>query len=325
MIDIERLTAPYTGHVPGCAIAVIKNGSLLLHEIHGYADLENEVVVTSNTNFRLASVSKHFTAAAILELCDRNLLSLEDTLDRYFPEFPNYGKRVTIKQLLTHTSGLVDYEELMDKNDTDQIHDREILELLVRQNHGYFEPGSTFCYSDGGYCLLALIVEQVSGESFASFMRSEIFIPLGMKNSFVNEEGITDIPNRAYGYSRQGTEWARTDQNATSATVGDGGIYSSISDLAIWDQALESRGLFEKQILTDLQPSPIYYGFGFFLKEYQGMQVQYHSGSSIGFRNGYYRVPQQGLTIFFLSNRNEGESIVLCEKIVGSVLTVSEK
>ncbi len=319
MTEIQKLIEPFEGAVPGCAVMVIQNGVPTVSETRGFADLEGGVAITPDTNFRLASVSKHFTAAAILQLRKNKQLSLGDTLGRFFPQFPDYGKNITITQLLTHTSGLIDYEEVMDKNDTHQIRDHEVLELLMLQDHGYFVPGSKFRYSNGGYCILAVIVGQVSGQSLGNFLRSEFFLPFGMKDTFANEEGVTDIPNRAYGHSRKGSEWIRTDQDTTSATVGDGGIYSSLSDLFIWDKALDELNLFEKQVLTEEKPGPIYYGFGLFRKEYRGVRVQYHAGSSIGFRAGLYRVPGKNITIIFLSNRNEGEGIEFCEKIFGAL------
>jgi len=320
MNNITDITQPFTGDVPGCAILVLKNGAPIITEVHGHADLEAKMPVTAETNFRLASVSKHFTVSAVLRLNAQGKLTLSDTLGTFFPEFPEYGKNITIAQLLTHTSGLVAFEEVMEGGRTEQIHDEDVLALLIEKGYCYFTPGSAFRYSDAGYCLLALIVARVYGMSFAEFMRNELFEPLGMEHTYINEEGVTKIPNRAYGYSRQGEQWVRTDQNITSGTIGDGGIYSSLADLTKWDAALEGSELFGTQVLTDLAPAPIHYGYGFFLKAYRGTQVQYHGGSTIGFRSGYYRVPELGLTIIVLTNRNEGEGPALCEAILNRVL-----
>ncbi len=319
MTTFEQITRPYAGDVPGCAIMIIRDDSPLLIKTQGCADIENIVPVTPDTNFRLASVSKHFTASAILALHKKGLLSLDANLGEFFPQCTENTKRVTIAQLLMHTSGLTDYEELLDKEYVGQIHDHEVVELLMQQDHGYFEPGCMFRYSNGGYCVLAIIIELVSGKSFAEFVRSELFAPLGMQNTFVNEEGVTAIPNRAYGYSRRGNAWLRTDQNATSATIGDGGVYSSLNDLALWSRALDTNSLFERRVLTNEQPSPSYYGFGLFEKEYGGTKVRYHAGGSIGFRIGFYTIPERKLTILFLSNRNEGNGVEMCEKILSTI------
>jgi CubicO group peptidase (beta-lactamase class C family) len=326
--DIRALLDAYNGMVPGCAVAIIRDGSLLTAETLGYADLEKGELVTLNTNFRLCSVSKQFTATAILLLVERKLLTLDDKLTKFFPSFPSYGREITISELLTHASGLIDYEDLMSKNAEYQIHDEGVLELLMRQDHDYFKPGTAYRYSNGGYCLLRIIVEKVSGKDFAEFMRDEVFMPLGMTQTFVDKEGITTIPRRAYGYSRDGATWVRTDQGSTSATIGDGGIYSSIADLQKWDQSLYGdsvlsattiREMFSRHILTDEDEKGVYYGLGFFLKEHRGMEVEYHGGDSIGFRTGIYRVPEENTTVIFLSNRNEGEGSVMCERIFDAV------
>jgi len=323
--EVTDILKPYSGHAPGCAVMVIQDGEPTMVETRGYADLESTAPVTEMTNFRLCSVSKQFTATAILLLVDRKSLSLHDTLSQFFPSFPAYGRAITILELLTHSSGLIDYEDLITKNAQYQIHDDGVLELLMKQDHDYFKPGSQHRYSNGGYCLLRLIAEKVSGTDFAEFLRSEIFLPLGMTYTFVNKENITDIPHRAYGYSREGAGWKRTDQDITSTTIGDGGIYSSIHDLFKWDQSLygdsvisreKIHEMFSPHILTDEKPFGTFYGLGFFLKKNDGVEVEYHDGDSIGFRTGIYRMPELKTSAIFLSNRNEENGALLCEQIL---------
>lgn len=301
--------------IPGCAVAIVQRGELIYSAVRGYADLENNILVSENTNFRLASVTKQFTAVAILRLIENGQLYLEDKLSKFFPEFPNYGKDITIFQLLTHSSGLKDYEDLIPKGQTTQVHDEDVLKLLMLQTNALFSSGTKYSYSNGGYCLLALIIEKVSGQSIGDFFKEKIFAPLGMNSSFVNYEGKTIIPNRAYGFPR--------DQDITSATIGDGGDYSSLNDLQKWVQVFytdiilskKSRDqMLSKQILTD-EGEEVYYGFGVCLKKYNGKNVAYHGGSSVGFQTGIYNVLDEQLSVIFLSNRSGDSGSEICESI----------
>ncbi|MDD3531430.1 MAG: serine hydrolase [Candidatus Pacebacteria bacterium] len=298
---------------PGYAVTVVQEGKEISHPIHGYADLENSVLISEATNFRLASVSKQFIAVAVLVLVQNKKLALEDGLRTFFRDFPDYGKDITLYQLLTHTSGLRDYESLSSGNTSSQVHDEDVFVLLKNEKGGLFEPGAKYSYSNGGYCLLRLIIEKVSGQDIGSFMRERIFQPLGMNSTAVNFEGESIIPDRAYGYSLQeNDQWIRTDQDKTSATIGDGGIYSSIVDMRKWDQVLYTDIIMvHKHVLTD-EGEGVYYGFGLCLKEHNNRRVAYHGGSSIGFQTGVYYLLDERMSVVFLSNRTgeEGSSIV---------------
>src|SRR5262249_40168200 len=156
------------------------------------------------------------------------------------PELPAYADAITVCHLLTHTSGLLDYEDLIPDGTTKQVHDIDALHLLANQTTTYFPPGTQYRYSNTGYAFLALIVERVSGQRFAEFLRTHIFEPAGMKNTVAFEEGISTVSNRSFGYSRDGSSWKRTDQSLTSAVLGDGGIYTSVDDLVHWIAWLEA-------------------------------------------------------------------------------------
>jgi CubicO group peptidase (beta-lactamase class C family) len=273
LINNATVLNNYTGHAPGCAIAVLPANLSPKVVEHGFSDMELDVGVTSFTNFRLCSVSKQFTAAAIMLLVEQGELTLSTTLGELFQDFAEYGRNITIHHLLTHTSGVFNYVDLMPKDSTEQIHDNEVLALVAKQKAGYFTPGEKFRYSNGGYCILAQVITRVSGQSFPEFMRKYLFKPLRMDNTFINEEGVTDIPHRAYGYSRQQEGWKLTDQDATSATQGDGGVYSSIIDLTKWNQELNEprvlsknslRAMFSPHVPTETPGE--HYGYGFFLK-----------------------------------------------------------
>jgi CubicO group peptidase (beta-lactamase class C family) len=310
MARVDAIMHKYDGSVPGAALLVVRAGVPLLRRGYGLADLEQDTAVTPATNFRLASVSKQFTAASILLLAEDGRLQLDDRVRRWLPSLPAAAEPITIHHLLTHTGGLIDYEDIMPADLATPLRDIDVLHLLETQDHLYFEPGSDYRYSNGGYSMLALIVERASGISFQAFLRERIFDKLGMRNTLAYVQEGPPVPFRAYGYTEAGGAWTRTDQSLTSAVLGDGGIYSSIDDLARWDAALyddrllsdESRHLaFTPHTKTD-DPA-IAYGFGWRITG----ETLWHSGESIGFRNVIVRWPRQKLSVIILSNRNDPE------------------
>lgn len=325
---VDKLMRDYDGLVPGASVLVLEDGKTILATSYGLADLENRIAATPSTNYRLASVTKQFTATAIMILAERGLLNYDEPIGRFFPSMPEVARAVTVRQLLTHTSGLVDYEDLIPESETRQVHDADVLKLLEGAQKTYFPSGSGYRYSNSGYALLALIVEKVSGRSFASFLKSEIFQPLGMDATVAFEEGISSVPNRAFGHSRKNDGWERTDQSVTSAVLGDGGIYSSIDDLVRWDHALENPTLVRPESLrqswtpaTDTDEPGVRYGFGWRISEHDGRRVLWHSGETRGFRNVLVRIPEQRLTVVILTNRNEGSLYPLALRIADLFLS----
>jgi len=309
---------------PGTSVLVSINGQIVFEKSYGFANLEEKKRVETKTNFRLASVTKQFTAASILILIQKELLKLDTKLTDMFEEFPDYGKKITIKNLLNHTSGLIDYEDLIPDTATIQVKDADVLLMMYQQSSTYFEPGNQFKYSNTGYALLALIVERISGQKFAQFLSENIFQPLEMNSTVAHEEGISIVENRAYGYSRADSGWARKDQSITSAVIGDGGIYSNVEDLFKWDQSHYTNKILSDEIRNEAMiravlngGEKIYYGYGWHLKNYKDNEVVYHTGSTEGFRNVVYRVPSKKFSVIILTNRNEGEPEKLADKIFG--------
>lgn len=308
----------YAGDGPGAALLIIQDGKPVLRQGFGFADLEAGRKVTPTTSFRLASVSKQFTATAILLLAQDGTLSIDDPIRRWLPELPVVADAITLRQLLSHTSGLYDYEDLMDPADSRQVHDRDVLRLLESEDRLYFTPGSSYRYSNSGYALLTLVVERVSGQRYADFLQKRVFAPLGMM-SIALEEGRSQVPDRAWGYSWIDGQWQRTDQSTTSAVLGDGGIYASIDDLARWDTALrEGRLLGEPWRSLAVAPATPtdeadvdFYGFGWRLHG----DLQWHSGETIGFRNVILRWPACGFSVVLLTNRNDPEPYALARRI----------
>ncbi|MET0534582.1 MAG: serine hydrolase domain-containing protein [Steroidobacter sp.] len=308
--QIDALMHDYAGANPGASVLVLKDGAPVIRASYGMADLESQVAVTSATNFRLASVSKQFTAAGILLLSEEHKLGLDDRITQWLPSLPGAAQEVTLRQLLTHTSGLVDYEDVMPPSQSAQLSDQDVQRLLETQDRTYFAPGSAYRYSNSGYVLLGLVIEKASGQMFTQFLRARIFEPLGMISTVAHVESRTVVPHRAYGYSFENGEWVRTDQSPTSATLGDGGIYSSIDDLARWDAALYDSRLLRLDSLaqafvpaTPTDDPKVAYGFGWRITG----ETLWHSGESIGFRNVLVRYPQRRLTVIVLTNRNDPE------------------
>jgi len=323
---------------PGAAVLVVRNGRPVFRAGYGITGLRSLRPIDAKTNFRLASFTKQFTAACIMLLARDGKLHYDDHLTDFFPEFPAYGKAITVRNLLNHTSGLDDYEDLLMKQYPDtppekipQVLDAGVLKLLAHQSSGEFAPGTKWEYSNSGYALLAMIVEKVSGKTFGQFLQERIFMPLKMKNTLAYEKGKNEVPHRAYGQTKKDAAkengakendkaaWQQTDQSPTSAVLGDGGIYSSLDDLAKWDRALRDHTLLSaaemQPALTPVQPTdgpakfpdgrPISYGFGWFLDPYQGHKRMSHDGETIGFRTTIQRFPDDDLTIIVLANRTD--------------------
>ena len=331
----DIFTSLKSTNAPGAAVLVIRDGKTLFRKGYGVADLRTLQSITPETNFRLASFTKQFTATCIMLLARDGKLRYDEHLTDIFPEFPSYGRAITIRNLLNHTSGLPDYEEILMKQYSDtppekipRILDAGVLKLLEGQLKGIFPPGSKWEYSNSGYAVLAMIVEKVSGKPFGQFLQDRIFAPLHMNNTLAFEKGKNEVPHRAYGHTKETDSFKETDQSPTSAVLGDGGIYSSIEDLAKWDQALRRHTLLSK---TQMQPAltpvqvagglpsseghSVSYGFGWFLDPYRGHRRMWHDGETIGFHTTIQRFPEDNLTIIVLANRTDVDPEKLALKV----------
>ncbi len=321
--EVDALMRNYTGNVPGASVLVLCDGQPVVWASYGLAELESGTPTTPETNYRLASMTKQFTAAAILLLAEDGRLNVAERVQDWLPSLPKAAEAITIHHLLTHTSGLVDYEDVIPESCTAQLHDADVLRLLETQDRTYFRPGTGYRYSNSGYALLALIVQQASGKTFATFLRERIFRPLGMDSTVAYEEGISTVSNRALGYTQIAGRWNRTDQDQTSAVLGDGGIYSSIDDLTKWDAALyDSRLLRPTSLRAAFTPAThtddpeVEYGYGWRITG----EALWHSGESVGFRNVIVRYPKRHTTVMVLTNRNEPEPYRLALQIAKTVM-----
>lgn len=309
---------------PGAA-AMLWLGDQTICAARGVADQETGEQITSQTNFRLASVSKQFTAACILQLCERGLLQLDASLSDVFSAFPKYGKLITIEHLLRHTSGVKDYEKLISEDRTEQVTDADVLQMLAAEEAGDFLPGEMFRYSNSGYAVLAMVVEAISKRSFADYLNEHVFAPLGMSGTlaYVNASGLPSPQNRAIGYEIDedgAIKWS--DQNVTTGTLGDGGIYCSAGDYANWISGyLAGRVISADMLQRALLPTrttggdAVPYGYGWRLESMGDVWLPYHPGSTSGFRNGVLLDHDQRWAVLVLSNRRNGDSLAVARHI----------
>lgn len=312
---IDAIFAPYDrADVPGASVIVLSHGKPVYHRAFGSADLEAHTPATIDTDYRLASLTKAFTAMSIMLLVKDGKLHYEDRLVDVLPGAPAYARDVRISHLLTHTSGLVDYEDFVPDSQTTQLNDEDVLQLMHRTDTLNFAPGSAYHYSNSAYVLLGLIVQRASGMPFPKFLHDRIFAPLHMDSTVAYVKGTSTVPQRAYGYTGDSSgRFTRTDQSSTSATLGDGGIYTSVTDMVKWSDALDHATLVDAAMmhrawspttLTNGKESG--YGYGWFVATVSGEQQLRHHGESTGFTNGILKYPGRDLTIIVLTNRTGG-------------------
>jgi len=292
------------------SVLVAKAGEVIFSKGYGYANIAHDVPNTSETVFRLGSLTKQFTAVAVLQLYERGLLDVKDPVSRYIPDYPN-GEKITIHNLLNHTSGIpsfTDFDEFNDINKNDMEID-EIIELFSNRDLE-FDPGEMFKYSNSGYLLLTKIIEVVSGQSYEEYLNKNIFIPLNMDNSGLDDY-FTVVPNKAEGYIFWDGNYQYDEYVSMSIPLGAGGLYSSIEDLYIWDRALYGNEILRenamdlmlsRSILLDSSDMSKYYGYGWFISEVDGKVKYSHSGGIEGFVSYIARYPDVDMTIIILSN-----------------------
>jgi CubicO group peptidase (beta-lactamase class C family) len=320
---VDALMSAYQGTVPGASLLVLQKGAPVCRRAYGLSDLERGVAATTATNYRLASLSKQFTAAAILLLVEEERLALDEGVRTWLPTLPEAAAGITVRHLLTHRSGLLDYEDLIPAQRSSQLHDADVLELLASEDRTYFAPGTGYRYSNSGYALLALTAEVASGMDFAALLRQRIFEPLRMHHTVAHREGESIVANRAFGYGAAPPSWVRSDQNQTSAVLGDGGIYSSIDDLEHWDAALYDDRLLQAESRrrafapsTGTDDPRVQYGFGWRISG----ETLWHSGETCGFRNVIVRYPERRFTVILLTNRDDPPPYSLALAIAGLFL-----
>jgi CubicO group peptidase (beta-lactamase class C family) len=321
---IDRIFAPYNAsRVPGAAVVVIRNGHPAFIRTYGMANVETKTAVSERTNFRLASLTKPFTAMAVLLLVREGRLTLDTRVGDIVRDFPAYGREIRIRHLLTHTSGLRAYEDFVPRSSRQRVTDLDVIALLKRTDQLLFRPGTAFRYGDSAYAVLAVVVEKVSGRPFAAFLRDRIFERAGMTSTVAWIPGVSNVRQRALGYAATSSGFRLADQSVTSAVLGDGGLYSSARDLIAWDRALDERKLLNTR-LQQLAWTPAslddgtktHYGFGWFVeRDEHGLRV-YHRGDTTGFSHFIVKYPERKTTLIVLTNRQGGRAADIATRIM---------
>jgi CubicO group peptidase (beta-lactamase class C family) len=310
--------------VPGVAIAVVRGGEVVRLQGYGYANVELNVPVTADTIFQSGSMGKQFTAAAVMLLVQDGKLNLDDPIAKYFPGTPAAFRAITVRHLLTHTSGIPNYTNGALDYRRDYTED-DLLKMAFAMKLE-FVPGSRWSYSNTGYAMLGFLIHKVSGRFYGDVLHDRVFVPAGMKTTrIISEEDI--VLNRAAGYrlvkgELKNQEWVAPTLNTTA----DGSLYYSITDLVAWDRALRAGAVLQPaswaQVLTPvkLNSGRTYpYGFGWALKPINGHEVNRHGGSWQGFKTDILRYPKDGLTVVALCNLGDANPETFTDGIVGVV------
>lgn len=305
-------------------MGVYRDGRIALARGYGMANLELNVALTPQSVFDIGSTSKQFTATSVVLLAQQGKLSLDDDIRKYVPELPNYGKTITIRHILTHTSGIRDYLTLWGLagvDDADLTTGDDALQLIVRQRELNFMPGEQWLYSNSGFFLASVIVKRVSGKSLPEFAEEQIFRPLGMTHTRYNDDHMAVIPNRATGYtSRPGGGFA-TDMSNFEQT-GDGAVQTSIEDLIRWDENFYHPTIGGAALLEALQTVAVLndgkkqtYALGLTVDAYRGLRTVSHGGSWAGYRAELMRFPDQHFSVATLCNLAGANPTLLSRRV----------
>ncbi len=310
---------------PGCALAVARDGKRIYTKGYGLANIEQNVPITPDSVFDIGSTSKQFSASSILLLEKQGKLSVKDDVRKYVPELLNYGKPITILNLLNHTSGLRDYLalfELSGVNVDSVTTDSEALALIVRQKKLDFEPGSEWLYSNSGFFLLSTIVKRVSGQSLREFAATNIFEPLAMSHTQYRDSHTSLIPNRALAYDPVEKSTTFTLDVSYFEQTGDGAVHTTVGDLLEWDENFYTARVGGKPFLAELQTpgtlttgKTLNYAKGLFIEPYRGLPTVRHGGSWGGYRAELLRFPEQHFSVVCLCNRSDSNPENRAERV----------
>ena len=307
---IDNVFADFNSETPGCALGVVQSGQLVYGRGYGMANLEHDIPINTTSVFRIGSVSKQFAAAVAALAAMEGYLDLEDPLQKWIPELPDYGEPLTLRHTLNHTSGLRDYITLMSLKGLrgdDFYTVAELIEVQALQEELNFPSGSEYLYSNSGYVLATEAVARAVGKPFKDYAEEVLFRPLQMSHSHFHDDHNHIVPLRADGYSPRGDGF-RTNMT-TLDMIGDGGVYTSIDDMVHWVTALEQDGI--RSGLTPILETrgvlnsgeEISYALGQSHGEHRGLATIGHGGSWVGFRADVLRFPSQSTSIVTLCNR----------------------
>ncbi len=325
-VKIDRIFADWNREDgPGGSVGIIENGKLIYAKGFGLANLEHNISNSSSTVFRIASTSKQFTAMCVLILAEDGEIQLKDPIGKFFPAMKPKLAACTIWQLLHHTSGIPDYlalHQLTDESAAESYTPEDSIGIIVRQSTLMFEPASDFSYSNSNYLLLGEIVARVKNSSLREFAEERVFAPLGMKHTHFHDDNTEVVKNRADGYEKEDSRWWIS--NTQLNHVGDGGVFTTVSDLLKWDQIFYScplpggNKLIQKMLTT--VPTSGSYGCGIDVSEYRGLKTHAHGGAFAGYRAQMLRFPDQKVSIICLANHARATPSVLAMEVADVLL-----
>jgi CubicO group peptidase (beta-lactamase class C family) len=318
---------------PGCAVGVIQDGNFVYQKGYGAGSLELGVPLSSESVFYMGSVSKQFTAASVVLAAEQGFLSLDDSVRKYIPELPDYGHVITVRQMLHHTSGFLDFETLMYLSGREllDIHSREeMLDLITRQKGLNNTPGDEWIYSNTNYFLLAEVVKRATKKSLAEFAAENIFQPLGMVHTRYYDDHTLVIPGRVAAYDPGSDGKFLVDWSTNFDTVGPGGLMSSVDDMLLWDKNFYDNKLGKGTLVKEMQTrgvlnngSETEYGLGLELSTYRGLPTVGHNGALFGYRTGILRFPEQRFTVVCLCNLSSADASSLVRAVADVYLEKS--
>ncbi|HZM90523.1 MAG TPA: serine hydrolase domain-containing protein [Blastocatellia bacterium] len=307
--EIDKIFNWTKPNEPGCAVAASQNGKVVINRAYGSADLERDVPISPNTVFDAGSVRKQFVAAAILLLVEEGKLSLADDVRKHIPQLPDYGHKITVDHLLTHTSGIRDWQTLLNLAGGDP----DAMTMILRQRETNFVPGDEWAYSNSNYVLLPEIVTRVSGMPFSEFARKRLFEPLGMKSTTHPEDPLYLIKNRALAYKKEAGAW-KMDMYLGNDRGGAGGLFTTAADLVTWNDALSNNRL--GAFVTKMLQEPATLNNGRKLNYARGLNIElrpgrggklvWHSGGAAGYSALAGYLPEHGLSVAIMCNLDGG-------------------
>lgn len=305
--------------MPSVSVLVAKDGEVF-EKSYGLRNVETGEKATPATNYRLGCITKTFTSMGILILKEKGLIDLDWPVNKVLTDFPEYAKKVTIRNLLQNSSGLPNYEHLWPKNGT-TLHDEDVYELIKKNDKLLFQPGFRVDGdNDTNFTILALVIEKISGMKYQGFMAENIFKPLGMNNTVAYVEGYNSVPERAYGSVLKDDKFIVEDQSAYSAVLGDGGIYSNVRDLYLWNKAFENNELVSAETMKEAMKTTkgvsekdyggCYFSCGWYMEKLYGHKTNFTPGGTIGFFNMFLRLPEQKGCVIILTNYDNNWGVI---------------
>lgn len=322
---VDKLFAPWDKpDSAGCALAIVRDGRIIYSRGYGMADLEQDIPITPASVFYVGSLSKQFTAMAIALLVQQGALGLDDDIRKYLPELPLYDKPITIRHLIHHTSGLMEYMPLLARagwRPGAPFGNQDVLEIVARERHLNFQPGEQFAYSNTGYTLLALIVDRAASVHLDEFAEARIFSPLRMKDTHFHADATRIVKRRAYAYEPLPSGGLRLAPPVPTR-IGAGGIFTTVEDLARWDQnfydARVGGNMLIKQITTPGTLNggqALEYAFGLEVRDYRGLRVVEHGGDFAGYHAYLARFPDQRFSVILLCNLSNINQVPLAHAV----------